>query len=170
MDTLVVAGIFLLIGSIISAVGGVAAAWTGHVLETRNERGTRFFDEKARAFRQLMASAHEHWWRIRDQVEELRTAGDNGAPEPEPIDIDEPLDLWRKQGEIEVLLRDESVVSSANALVTSVVNMGNAAQGKPRHEFHKTETWEQSQQEFYAARRQFIEAVHTYFSDAGYDG
>ena len=67
MEPLVVAGIFLLIGSIISAVGGVAAAWTGHILETRNERSNRFFDEKARAFRQLMASAHEHWWRIREQ-------------------------------------------------------------------------------------------------------
>lgn len=165
-----VAGLFLLIGSIISAVGGVAAAWTGHMLETRNQRSTRFFDEKARAFRQLMASAHEHWWKIRDQVEESRTSGGNGAAEPEPIDIDEPVDLWRKQGEIEVLLRDETVVGAANELVTSVVNMGNAVQGKPRHEFHKTETWEQSQQEFYSARRKFIESVHAYFAASGYDG
>jgi hypothetical protein len=34
----------------------------------------------------------------------------------------------------------------------------------------KTETWEQSQQEFHAARRQFIEADHTCFPEAGYDG
>lgn len=170
MDPLVVAGAFLIIGSIISAVGGVAAAWTGHALETRNERSTRFFDEKARAFRQLMASAHEHWWLIRDQVEDSRNSPADGTTEPEPIDIDEPVDLWRKQAEILVLIRDESVVGAADALVTSVVNMGNAAQGKPRHEFHRTETWEQSQQEFYSARRAFIEAVHTYFAQAGYDG
>ncbi len=170
MDPLVVAGLFLIIGSIISAVGGVAAAWAGHILETRNERSTRFFDEKARAFRQLMASAHEHWWRIRDQVEDSRNSPTDGTAEPEPIDIDEPVDLWRKQAEILVLIRDESVVGAADALVTSVVNMGNAAQGKPRHEFHRTETWEQSQQEFYSARRAFIDSVHTYFAQAGYDG
>ena len=161
---------FLLIGSIISAVGGVAAAWTGHILETRNERSNRFFDEKARAFRQLMASAHEHWWRIREQVEESRSGGNGDPSEPVPIEIDEPVDLWRKAAEIEVLITDESVVSAANELATSVVNMGNAAEGKPRHEFHKTETWEQSQQAFYAARRHFIDAVHGYFAAAGYDG
>jgi hypothetical protein len=48
--------------------------------------------------------------------------------------------------------------------------MGNAAEGKPRHEFHKTETREQSQQAFYSARRHFIDAVHAYFATAGYDG
>ncbi len=170
MDTLVIAGIFLLIGSIISAIGGVAAAWVGHALQARTERSTRFFDEKARAFRQLMASAHEHWWRIRDQVEEARTAEENGSAESEPIDIEEPVDLWRKQAEIEVLVYDEVVVNASNVLVTSVVNMGNAAQGKPRHEFHKTETWEQSQQEFYAARRAFVEVIHAYFAESGYDG
>ena len=170
MDPLVVAGVFLIIGSVMSAVGGVAAAWTGHVLQTRNERSTRFFDEKARAFRQLMASAHEHWWRIRDQVEDSRTGPADGTSEPEPIDIDEPVDLWRKQAEILVLIRDESLVGAADALVTSVVNMGNAAQGKPRHEFHRTETSEQSQQEFYSARRAFVDAVHTYFAQAGYEG
>ncbi len=170
MDPLVVAGLFLLIGSIISAVGGVAAAWTGHILETRNERSTRFFDEKARAFRQLMASAHEHWWRIREQVEESRSGGNDDPSEPVPIEIGEPVDVWRKAAEIEVLIRDESVVSAANELATSVVNMGNAAEGKPRHEFHKTETWEQSQQAFYSARRHFIDAVHAYFAAAGYDG
>ena len=170
MDPLVVAGIFLLIGSVISAVGGVAAAWTGHILETRNERSNRFFDEKARAFRQLMASAHEHWWRSREQVEESRTGGNGDPSEPVPIEIDEPVDLWRKAAEIEVLITDESVVSASNELATSVVNMGNAAEGKPRHEFHKTETWEQSQQAFYSARRHFIDAVHQYFAAAGYDG
>ena len=170
MDTLVIAGIFLLIGSIISAIGGVSAAWVGHALQTRTERSTRFFDEKARAFRQLMGSAHEHWWRIREQVEETRTAEENGSAESEPIEIEEPVDLWRKQAEIEILVYDEVVVSASNALVTSVVNMGNAAEGKPRHEFHKTETWEQSQQEFYAARRAFVEVVHTYFAESGYDG
>lgn len=170
MEPLVVAGIFLLIGTIIAAVGGVAAAWAGHALETRTERSTRFFDEKARAFRQLMASAHEHWWRIREQVEESRETRADDDAEPEPIDIEAPVDLWRKQAEIEVLTRDERIVSAANTLVTSVVNMGNAAQGKPRHEFHKTETWEQSQQEFYAARRAFIDSVHAYFAEAGYDG
>ena len=170
MDQLVVAGTFLLIGSIMAAVGGVAAAWAGHVLQTRTERSTRFFDEKARAFRQLMASAHEHWWRIREQVEESRETSGDGGDDPEPIDIEAPVDLWRKQAEIEVLTRDDAIVSSANTLVTSVVNMGNAAQGKPRHEYHKTETWEQSQQEFYAARSAFIKSVHAYFAAAGYDG
>jgi hypothetical protein len=170
VDQLLVAGTFLLIGSIMAAVGGVAAAWVGHALATRTERSTRFFDEKARAFRQLMASAHEHWWRIREEVEESREASEDSAADPEPIDIEAPVDLWRKQAEIEVLTRDEAIVSTANALVTSVVNMGNAAQGKPRHEFHKTETWEQSQQEFYSARRAFIESVHAYFAEAGYDG
>ena len=170
MDTLVVAGVFLLIGSIISAVGGVAAAWTGHMLETRNERSNRFFDEKARAFRQLMASAHEHWWRIREQVEESRSGGNGGTSDFVPIEIDEPVELWRKAAEIEVLITDESVVSATSELATSVVNMGNAAEGKPRHEYHKTETWEQSQQAFYDARRHFIDAVHEYFAAAGYDG
>ncbi|MGD8486435.1 MAG: hypothetical protein PVH07_07350, partial [Chloroflexota bacterium] len=94
----------------------------------------------------------------------------DGTADPEPIDIEAPVDLWRKQAEIEVLTRDEAIVIAANTLVTSVVNMGNAAQGKPRHEYRKTETWEQSQQEFYAARRAFIESVHAYFAAAGYDG
>ena len=168
-DPLVVAGMFLLIGSVISAVGGVAAAWTGHWLETRTERSDRFFDEKARAFRQLMASAHEHWWRIREQVEDSRSNGAGDDPEVPPIDVEDPVDLWRKEAEIEVLIRDESVVKAASGLATAVVNMGNAAQGKPRHEYQKTETWEQSQQEFYAARRTFIDAVHAYFA-AGYEG
>jgi hypothetical protein len=114
MDPLIVAGLFLLIGSIISAVGGVAAAWTGHILETRNERSTRFFDEKARAFRQLMARAHEHRWRIREQVEESRSGGNDEESEPVPIEIGEPVDVWRKAAEIEVLIGDESVVSAAN--------------------------------------------------------
>lgn len=170
MDTLVVAGLFLLIGSVISAVGGVAAAWAGHILQERNERNTRFFDEKARAFRQLMASAHEHWWKIREQVEEARSGGNGDPSEPVPIEIDEPVDLWRKAAEIEVLTTDASVVEAANELATSVVNMGNAAEGKPRHEFHKTESWEQSQQAFYTARRHFLDAVHEYFAAAGYDG
>jgi len=43
-------------------------------------------------------------------------------------------------------------------------------QGKPRHEYQKTETWEQGQQEFCAARRTFIDGVHAYFAAAGYVG
>ncbi|MGD8486885.1 MAG: hypothetical protein PVH07_09635, partial [Chloroflexota bacterium] len=79
MDQLIVAGTFLLIGSIMAAIGGVAAAWAGHALQARTDRSTRFFDEKARAFRQLMASAHEHWWRIREQVEESRETNVDGT-------------------------------------------------------------------------------------------
>jgi hypothetical protein len=69
-----------------------------------------------------------------------------------------------------VLTRDEAIVSTADALVTSVVDTGNAAQGQPRHELHRTETWEQSQQESYAARRAFIESVHACFAGTGHDG